>query len=1115
MASITFDTELMANHIAATPAKPGSAFTTVLEPKSRRPAVISLSNENLPVLELIKEDNAGNRNLINLGGKLNLPEGAVIQAFVAEQAEDLDIYMAVAVKNDKNSDVYVCRPFLLDDLSNIQLYPKQKMEMINKLFMGAVTKSGDYPLLVADIQPPGRGSSKSSDLKAIWVDGDKTKSLQTFQLPQNADKILSVAVASYGVLGKGLWILYSTQNESKLICNLARPGTDGEALHYQQLEPACHPKATAIASYTDKDQRSGLLTGTPNGLFTISADDCIQSTKSHTLISSDSFFNAPSGLSVAQDGPYLTIWGLSQDGQLGYLTTDSANIEKEQKPGAVLLGKQSSSSFSPSISQPSPEAKLSTVTQIVISTDFQGKLTLLVQNQDSGIWRSELFGIADYNKTVEIQSYAVTLTIRNEKSIPIVHGEVCVVASSDTTADVNGRTYNITSDLDGTWLPMDTSGQVSMSVATNMISGRSFRVVQVRDNQKSDVELADRTVKIDPSLKVVHTLCSKLGGDTDLGSLKTQSGQNLWSESEKPKHEDLKAARECFKSMNQARSDILNPTSSRRADLGTALADLGNLTMDAFHHVKDTINHAVDWVVEKVQGVWRFACQIAGEMKRFVLDTIEKIGEAAQWVWNKIKLGWQKLLDFLGHLFGWDDIKNTSNDIYDLLVGSIDWVSNGIAKVEPKVEGFFDKLKSEVTVPKLNEPKSTNQGASGKSSSSAKASNSPAFNYLTDRMKHGNPGSSASSSTSKQPESGQPSFEDILKPLGESLMKLVTDIANDVSRLFNSAGDMSPADLFARLGDNLLVNVIDVIKSIVLGVLKFLRKSIGLFKDIATGKISVPIISALYKLCTGDDLDWIKLVSFILGFMTCTLSRIVTGKPPPRLHEPGQKFLDKMVDGSTTADEKKGNALFFSGVGLSISAVKIIYDAITVAKSVTKVGAVETAVGSVKTEAFGIVMDIASAICIYPSDPKAPGYDIRKWIVYLNGANICMDVALKIGSKGPNPAMEKGVAIFKFITDVVNACLYGMVFSKELQADKKDWTDKDDDLTNCAICEDVFGTVKSCGKLICGVSSESPQSAVVGLAVMAAAGLGLTVNKGFTLNRVAEANPQCYRGALC
>lgn len=44
------------------------------------------------------------------------------------------------------------------------------------------------------------------------------------------------------------------------------------------------------------------------------------------------------------------------------------------------------------------------------------------------------------------------------------------------------------------------------------------------------------------------------------------------------------------------------------------------------------------------------------------------------------------MLDFLGHLFGWDDIKNTSDDIYSLLVGSVDWVSDGITKVEPKIE---------------------------------------------------------------------------------------------------------------------------------------------------------------------------------------------------------------------------------------------------------------------------------------------------------------------------------------------------------------------------------------------------------------------------------------------
>ena len=61
-----------------------------------------------------------------------------------------------------------------------------------------------------------------------------------------------------------------------------------------------------------------------------------------------------------------------------------------------------------------------------------------------------------------------------------------------------------------------------------------------------------------------------------------------------------------------------------------------------------------------------------------------------------------------------------------------------------------------------------------------------------------------------------------MKPLGESLMNLVTDLANDVSAVFHDSGDLSPNQLFAKLGSDLLVNTIDIVKSIVLGVLKFL-----------------------------------------------------------------------------------------------------------------------------------------------------------------------------------------------------------------------------------------------------------------------------------------------------
>jgi hypothetical protein len=52
MASIRYDTELMMNHIAAMSVPAGSKFVTVLDPESRRPVVISLSNNPTPILQL-------------------------------------------------------------------------------------------------------------------------------------------------------------------------------------------------------------------------------------------------------------------------------------------------------------------------------------------------------------------------------------------------------------------------------------------------------------------------------------------------------------------------------------------------------------------------------------------------------------------------------------------------------------------------------------------------------------------------------------------------------------------------------------------------------------------------------------------------------------------------------------------------------------------------------------------------------------------------------------------------------------------------------------------------------------------------------------------------------
>lgn len=53
-ASIQYDAELMTNYLPAVPVAGGTHFVACLDPATRRPIVIGLSNDNIPKLQVIK-----------------------------------------------------------------------------------------------------------------------------------------------------------------------------------------------------------------------------------------------------------------------------------------------------------------------------------------------------------------------------------------------------------------------------------------------------------------------------------------------------------------------------------------------------------------------------------------------------------------------------------------------------------------------------------------------------------------------------------------------------------------------------------------------------------------------------------------------------------------------------------------------------------------------------------------------------------------------------------------------------------------------------------------------------------------------------------------------------
>lgn len=114
MANISFDSELMTNYAAAAAVPPSSHFVALVD-DNHRPMILCLSdatNKSPPRLQIIQEDDVGNRFIYDLAGSLKLTSTDKIMAFDATQAADGRVFLTLAVESGvAEARLYIVKPF--------------------------------------------------------------------------------------------------------------------------------------------------------------------------------------------------------------------------------------------------------------------------------------------------------------------------------------------------------------------------------------------------------------------------------------------------------------------------------------------------------------------------------------------------------------------------------------------------------------------------------------------------------------------------------------------------------------------------------------------------------------------------------------------------------------------------------------------------------------------------------------------------------------------------------------------------------------------------------------------------------------------------------------------
>lgn len=281
--------------------------------------------------------------------------------------------------------------------------------------------------------------------------------------------------------------------------------------------------------------------------------------------------------------------------------------------------------------------------------------------------------------------------------------------------------------------------------------------------------------------------------------------------------------------------------------------------------------------------------------KRLVQFTIKVVSQAlsALNVILKDLLGidLEKWLNWLGLLFNWNDIVVTHRVFVNLTNQMVSYVQARLPDVEKAISNTFDQLKVLVSrlEPITGDPanmrlKSASTSAiSGLSSELQEAfkflTNSPGGNYGCYQLLHGGVGAFSILASNPVSDALLAFLNDIALPALASVSQTAEQLFNDLEEALQG-DNLTPALVFQKLGVDATLGVLDIIKTVTIGLLKFIGDLTADVLSVLNSEIRIPIISVLYEKFVGSKMSLLDGLLLLFAIPATIGYKVVAEKAP-------------------------------------------------------------------------------------------------------------------------------------------------------------------------------------------------------------------------------------------
>lgn len=894
--------------------------TFVVQDDTDRPMIFSIDEDG--VLNLIKfnKSTSSDWEVVALNKSFVGYEKVVEFDVIQDNAGNITLAVALKELYSTHVDVFVSRK-LSNDLGDDQwknLYKLcKKAEDIDKdfeveqIFLGSTDDEKDAMVLVA---------GNTSGYKYYYRCNYNTIKVEKCEYPENIKddpKALKQISTGYVLGQKAIYFLYDIGETQTLECTTLADEYQGSLTYdysptvskivekYKNLKYNCI--ATPTGSNSDPFTiASDIFIGSDSGIY------LIQNGKIGTMSTITEDIKDVHQIIVAEDKENISVWAMCSPNNLYYIYGKKG---KEIKWNSPIL-------FSENIIHIAPirnTAKLANE-MVVISKDSD--ILHYWQCPNSTLWYNRKIHMDKSQEYMEFNSFTTHIHVEDSKGQPYIKQKINITSSEWMYVTINGGMYSIDKDTPAV-VETDTLGNITIINMANDISSPIFHI---------DTNNADEVMNIYPNGKIKKGLQSIKSGN-DFKNVVTQDGKKLLSKDYDQntlngiasninilantggKHNDCDNNHVCISNKSDKHLGMLSSShmpenfaigmkyqngnwSLHESPMEELVANgiVHNIIShvgDALHYIEHAfekgikevekglvvLKDGVSFVIKKAEEGLHFVLNLMDKVLVIELKTLGAVFKAINSVLKLIGIDLEKILAWLGHLFGWTDILETSDKLMDLFDFYLDSFSNASGMLGKNIPKIFDSIEEKIAdksiIDKLHLDEQQQHGI-GKFSS---LFHNPICNWPVYHIMHGNILSNLFGGSGGTDESVVKEIERVLGELIKNEFSVAESTVKEMmNALLKDVGNKSLNEIVKELFQIIVVSSLDELKNVIVAIFELIEVLVNGIKKSFDSRVDIPLFASVMEFFMGGRKFTLKRVfAIILAIPSRLVYRITTG----------------------------------------------------------------------------------------------------------------------------------------------------------------------------------------------------------------------------------------------